>query len=547
MHFLERAFARSDVSGPKSDQARPSLFHSRHNTKDHIMTFSFSFRVGLLALAITLSSTTEAMPNFTFDTGDLPDSGPVVVYVSSGGALSELGDDLDEATGGRLSDAIEMLEFSGEFGETLNLPAVAPFHQVVLIGAGEDELSARQLHELGGHAAMAADDEEGLAIIVDALDAAVDGAAAHLALGYALGDYRFTTYKTVETVEDDGEVVLIGSDRSDQLAFENDLAHLAEGITLARNLGTEPGNTLWPQRFVEHVEEAFEGVNDVTINVLDADGIRERGMGALMGVGQGSIHDPRLLVVEYRGAGRNDAPIALVGKGITFDTGGISLKPGENMWYMKSDLSGAAAVAGAVLAAAKRGEAINVVGVMPLAENMPSQDAIRPGDVLTTMSGKTVEIMSTDAEGRLLLIDAVYYAQVEFEPRLLLNIATLTGSAARATGDEYAVVITRNLDLSLEMMEVGKAAGEDVWPLPLHPNHFEQIESPIADIKNTGGTPGASIGAAVIGTNVAEDLPWIHLDIAGVDWREEATPTAPAGHAGWGVRFMDTLLRREAN
>jgi leucyl aminopeptidase len=509
------------------------------------MTFSRSFRAGFLALA--LSSTAQAAPDFTFTADGLPDEGHVVLYVPSGGELGERGQRLDAETGGRLSAAIEMLEFAGEFAETLTLPAVTPFQRVVLIGTGKNELDARHLHDLGGHAAMAADDEDGLAIIVDRLNTTVDDVAAHVALGYALGDYRFTTYKTVEEIENDGDVVLIGADRSDQRRFDNDLAHLLEGITLARDLGTEPGNALWPQRFVEHVESAFEGVDDVTLTVLDADAIRARGMGALMGVGQGSIHDPRLLVVEYRGGGENDAPVALVGKGITFDTGGISLKPGENMWYMKSDLSGAAAVAGAVLAAARRGEEVNVVGVMPLAENMPSQDAIRPGDVLTTMSGKTVEIISTDAEGRLLLIDAVYYAQVEFEPRLLLNIATLTGSAARATGAEYAAVITRELDLSLEMMEVGKAAGEDVWPLPLHPNHFSQIDSPIADIRNTGGTPGASIGAAVIGTNVADDLPWIHLDIAGVDWREEATPTTPAGHAGWGVRFMDTLLRREAD
>jgi len=501
----------------------------------------------LLCAALTLSGAAAAMPDFSFNTDDLPEDGTIVLYVPASGALSALGERLDAATGGRLASAISVMAFSAEFGETLILPAVAPYRQVVLIGAGADELSTRQLHELGGHAAMAADDDNGLALIVDGLNDTVDGAGAHVALGYRLGDYRFTTYKTVGEFADDGDVVVFGADRSAQRIFENDLTHLAEGITLARNLGSEPGNKLWPQRFVEHVESAFEGADNVTVTVLDANGIRELGMGALMGVGQGSIHDPRLLVVEYRGAGGNEAPVALVGKGITFDTGGISLKANEDMWYMKSDLSGAAAVAGTVLAAARRGEDINVVGVMPLAENMPSQDAIRPGDVLTTMSGKTVEIMSTDAEGRLLLIDAVYYAQVEFEPRLLLNIATLTGSAARATGDEYAVVITRDLDLSLEMMDVGEVAGEDVWPLPLHPNHFTQIESPIADIKNTGGTPGASIGAAVIGTNVADDLPWIHLDIAGVDWRDEATPTAPVGHAGWGVRFMDTLLRREAD
>ena len=209
----------------------------------------------------------------------------------------------------------------------------------------------------------------------------------------------------------------------------------------------------------------------------------------------------------------------------------------------KSDLSGAAAVGGAVLAAAKRGADIDLVAVMPLAENMPAEDAIRPGDVLTTYNGTTIEVMSTDAEGRLLLADAVAYAQDEFDPELVVNIATLTGSAARALGDEYGAVITRDFDLATRMMEIGEAAGEAVWPLPLHPNHYEQIESEIADIKSTAGSPGASIGAAVVGTFVDEDQPWVHLDIAGVDWRDSATPTAPKGHAGWGVRFLDQLMR----
>jgi len=500
---------------------------------------------GLITAALAASH--AAAQEFTFDTDQAPANGDVVLYVASGGALSELGVELDAAASGRISAAIEMMEFGGEFGETLALPAVAPYRQVILIGTGDGELSARQLHDLGGHAAMAADDEDGLAIIIDALNASVESAGAHVAFGYTLGDYSFDAYRTVEAVEDDGEVTLVGSDASDAQRFQSDLAFLAEGVALTRDLGTEPGNALWPQRFVERVEAAFDGVADTRITVLDAEAIRERGMGALMGVGQGSIHDPRLMIVEYRGGARDEAPIALVGKGVTFDTGGISIKPSENMWYMKSDMSGAAAVAGAVLAAAQRGEAVNLVGVMPLAENMPSQDAIRPGDVLTSMSGKTVEVISTDAEVRLLLLDAVHYTQLEYEPRMLVNIATLTGSAARAAGDEYAVVITRDLDLSLEMMEIGAAAGEDVWPLPLHPNHFRQIESQIADIKNTGGAPGASIGAAVVGTFIADDLPWVHLDIAGVDWREEATPTAPAGHAGWGVRFMDALVRDQAN
>lgn len=508
------------------------------------MSLSRLFAAGLMSSALALSA--AAMPDFSFGSDDLPDDGRVVLYVGADGELGALGQDLDEATGGRISGAIAAMDFQGEFGETLSLPGLAPYKHVVVINKGEEALTARHIHDLGGYAAIAADDDKGLAILVDGLDG-VDNAGAHLALGYALGDYHFTAYKTVEEIMEDGEVRLIGSSRRDSRAFEDDLAYLAEGVVLARNLGTEPGNALWPQKFVDHVATAFEGVDNVTFTVLDADAIRARGMGALMGVGQGSIHDPRLLVVEYEGGDGDDAPIALVGKGVTFDTGGISIKPSENMWYMKSDLSGAAAVAGTVLAAAKRGADINVVGVMPLAENMPSQDAIRPGDVLTSMSGKTVEVLNTDAEGRLLLLDAVHYAQEEHEPRMLVNIATLTGSAARATGDEYAAVITRDMQLSLEMMEIGEASGEDVWPLPLHPNHYVQIESLVADIKNIGGAPGASIGAAVVGTFIADDLAWVHLDIAGVDWRDEPTPTAPIGHAGWGVRFMDTLLRREAD
>ncbi len=508
------------------------------------MSFTRLLTAGLLSSAAAISSASAA--DFSFSADELPDDGRVVVYVGAGGELSALGEALDARTGGRIAAAIEMTGFAGGFGETLALPAVAPFRNVVLIGSGDEALSARQLHDLGGHAAMAEDEANGLSLIVDGLADRSENAAAHIAFGYELGDYSFTSYQTVNPGPVDGEVHLIGASDSDAARFENDLVHLANGVSLARDLGTEPGNALWPQRFVEYVEEAFDDVDNIRITVLDADDIRRRGMGALMGVGQGSIHDPRLMIVEYMGGERGDAPLALVGKGVTFDTGGISLKDSNNMWYMKSDMSGAAAVAGAVLAAAERGEAINLVGLMPLAENMPSQDAIRPGDVLTSMSGRTVEILNTDAEGRLLLLDAVHYAQTEYDPAMLVNIATLTGSAARAVGDEYAVVITREMELSLEMMEIGAEAGEDVWPLPLHPNHFQQIESDIADIKNIGGSPGASIGAAVVGTFIAEDLPWVHLDIAGVDWRDQGTPTAPVGHAGWGVRFMDAVVREEA-
>jgi leucyl aminopeptidase len=507
--------------------------------------FQHSFKVGLIAaFAVPVASAT---PSFEFSTTSPVTDGDVAIFVGPDGALSPQAQQIDASLEGRLSGALTSEAFDGAFGTSLALRAMAPYSTITIIGTGEDELTARRIADLGGYAAMT-NDADGLAIVADGLAPEMPGAGAYLAKGYALGGYTFTKYKSFNEENPAPEpytVTIAGADAAASGLFQSDLMHLVEGVSLAREFGNEPGNTLWPAEFVTRVRDAFRGVDNVRIRVLDAGDIRRRGMGALMGVGQGSIHDPRLLIVEYTGGDRDTAPIALVGKGITFDTGGISIKPNTGMWYMKSDLSGAAAVAGSVLAAAKRGEEINVVGLMPLAENMPSQDAIRPGDVLTTMSGKTIEIMSTDAEGRLLLADAVYYAQAEYSPKFLLNIATLTGSAARAMGDDYAAIITRDLPLSLEMMEVGELAGEDVWPLPLHPSHFEQIQSLIADIKSTGGSPGASIGAAVVGTFVAEDLPWVHLDIAGVDWRDEATPTSPIGHAGWGVRFMDQLLRTE--
>lgn len=507
------------------------------------MTFNRALSAALFAAVATPIA--SASPDFVFEAQDRPTDGDVIVYVGPDRALGPMVQQINAATDGRLSAALKADEFTGEFGASFVLRAMTPFDTITVIGTGKETLNARQITDLGGHAATA-NDQDSVSIVAGGLSTELETAGAYLATGYALGSYTFNKYKTLDENNPAPSVYnvnIVGADTNAGSAFRTDYTYLIEGVTLARNLGTEPGNMLWPAEFVERVRTAYDGVKDVNIRVLDADDIRSAGMGALMGVGQGSIHDPRLLIVEYRGGARGEAPIALVGKGVTFDTGGISIKPSSGMWYMKSDLSGAAAVAGTVLAAAKRGADVNVVGLMPLAENMPSQDAIRPGDVLTTMSGKSIEVLNTDAEGRLLLADAVYYAQQEYEPKMLLNIATLTGSAARAMGDDYAAVVTRDFPLSLEMMEIGKTAGEDVWPLPLHPSHFEQIESLIADIKNIGGQPGASIGAAVVGTFVDEDLPWVHLDIAGVDWRDVATPTAPIGHAGWGVRFMDQLLR----
>jgi leucyl aminopeptidase len=244
-------------------------------------------------------------------------------------------------------------------------------------------------------------------------------------------------------------------------------------------------------------------------------------------------------------AGGDRPTLALAGKGITFDTGGVSLKRNDGMWRMKADMTGAAVVTATVLAAARRNADVNVIALAALAENMPSGTAIRPGDVLTSMSGKTIEISSTDAEGRLVLSDAVHYAQVEYQPDVLIDVATLTGSVGRAVGPDYAGLFSRHDDLAEALLAAGDTAGELLWRLPLNDTYFEQIESEIADVINGGATgAGASIGAAFIGTFVDEEQVWAHLDIAGVDSVDEPLPTMPKGFTGWGVRVLDEYLRR---
>ncbi|MCF6293026.1 MAG: leucyl aminopeptidase [Robiginitomaculum sp.] len=471
----------------------------------------------------------------------------IAIFVGKDGKLSKAVSDINAATEGRLETALKDAEFKGKFGKKLHLYGLSPFKSIVVVGTGEDELLVRQLRDLGGYVAQANSNNNSISVIGEGLNTTVEQSAAQLAFGYALGSYSFDKYKTKtdDDNKDKAHTISFHSDQSEatKTLFENDLSHLATGVSFARDMGTEPGKSIYPENYAQGVRKLFKGIDNVKVEIMGVGQMKRKNMGALLGVGQGSIHDPRLVIVTYMGGASDEAPIALVGKGITFDTGGISLKPNTGQWAMKSDLSGAAAVAGTLYAVAKRGDKVNLVGVMAMAENMPSGDAIRPGDVLTTMSGKTIEVISTDAEGRLVLSDAVTYAQEEYDPRLLINIATLTGAAARAMGEDYAAVITRDWDLAQEMMRIGKAAGEDVWPLPLNKNHYKAIRSDIADIKGSGGNPGASIGAAVIGTFIDEDRVWVHLDIAGVDWLNKARPTTPKGHAGWGVRFLDAVVR----
>lgn len=506
----------------------------------------FSMAAIGLSFSMMTSSLAYAETQFTFDALATPSIEHITLIIDADGELEATAKAIDSALNGGLSQAVESAEFTGSFGKSITLYGMGAYKTITLVGSGDETLTVPKLRDLGGHIAKASSKDESFTIVVEDVPTDVDAISAELATGFALGSYTFDKYKSdAKTI--DRTVSFLGNDAvSSESLYSSDLTHLVTGVNFARDMGTEPGKNMYPEQFAQDVKTLFRGIPSVRFQSMELKDLQRNNMGALIGVGQGSVHDPRLVIVTYNGTSSDVDPIALVGKGITFDTGGISLKPNTGQWLMKSDLSGAAAVAGAVYAAAKRGEEVNLVGVMSMAENMPASDAIRPGDVLETMSGKTIEVMSTDAEGRLVLADAVTYTQENYDPSLLLNIATLTGSAGRALGDDYAALVTRDWDLSEDMMAIGKTVGEHVWPLPLNDNHYKAIKSDIADIKSTAGSPGASIGAAVIGTFIDDDQPWVHLDIAGVDWINSGTPTSPKGHAGWGVRFMDGVVRDRA-
>ena len=370
---------------------------------------------------------------------------------------------------------------------------------MLLVGTGTDPVTPRLLEDIGGRAGQ--DGAKSTAKRIEILWPGGEAdAAAHLAFGAALGQYRFLKYRTPpkdESATGEGEFVIrTPAGEAAARKFDAEWSPVARAVRFARDLISEPGLEIYPESFVERAREAFEGLANVRIDVLDVPAMERLGMGGILAVGRGSARPPRLLVVRYDGGSSNEAPFAFVGKGITFDSGGISLKDDEGMWKMKYDMSGAAAAVATVLALAGREAAVNAVSIAALAENMPSGTAGRPGDVVRTMSGKTFEVMSTDAEGRMVLADAVWYAQQQFRPRVVIDLATLTGSVRTALGDEYAGLFARDDALAAALLKAGTESGEELWRLPLHPSYAKDLESPIADLRNTagrgrrGGRPG---------------------------------------------------------
>ncbi len=425
--------------------------------------------------------------------------------------------------------------------KTLTLRGVGDWDQILVLGLG-DKAPASDVQVAGAVAGRALAKEKGAVTV-----AVPDMAAAQLAdfvAGYGIGEYRSDLYSTGREAAAPAAVTFVAAAApAAEALYKGRGVALVEAMEWARDISNEPANAVYPEAFVDRARAAFAGTPGVTIEVLDGPAMEKLGMGAITGVGRGSARPPRMLIVRYRGEGAPaGAPVVLAGKGITFDSGGISIKPSANMGNMKMDMSGAAAVTGAVLSLARSKAPVNVVAVAALAENMPDGGAIRPGDVLTAMNGKTIEVINTDAEGRLVLADALSWSEVNLKPAVVVDIATLTGAVSTALGDDYAGLFTRHDDLAGRLAAAGEATGEVLWRLPLHPSYEKDTSSDIADIKNSGEGPGAGTGAFFIGEFISRDIPWAHIDMAGVGW-SAAGDWKPAGSAGFGVRLLDRFVR----
>jgi leucyl aminopeptidase len=469
--------------------------------------------------------------------------GVLIIPMTSKALPTGLGIPTDALVRTQIEAAIAAAKFEGKAGSSLSLRGIGGYARIYLAGAGTEGSVATRMRDAAGKAAQELKDE---ASVISFAAAGSAAETAEAALGYALGQYRFDRYKTVGKTAPPSQPVtfLTAEAQAAQALWTGRGMALAEGVKLSRDLATEPANVIYPESFVDRVRAAFGNTPGVTIEVLDEPAMRKLGMGSLIGVGQGARRPSRLLTVSYKGAG-NKAPLAFVGKGITFDSGGISIKPALGMWEMKGDMSGAASAVGAVLSLAKSKAPVNVLGVAALSENMPDGNAQRPGDVVRTMNGKTIEVLNTDAEGRLVLADANEYVIAQYKPAGLINIATLTGSVLNALDDEYAGVFARDEALGAAVMKAGETTGEVQWRLPLHKNYAEDMKSDIADIKNVveGGRPGAGLGAHFIGFFVDEKTPWVHLDIAGVNSTTKGNALTPKGMTGWGVRLFDQVAR----
>jgi len=470
------------------------------------------------------------------------------------GKSTPLVKEVDLALQGLISNALRSREFSGKRRQTLLLHTGGKLlcERVLLLGLGKGKGHAGEtLRQAAATAAKFLADRNipdcAMVLPEDILPGlSVQEKARTLVEGLTLASYRFDRYLT-ENGSNQSQPLknlqLLVSQKSLLAPAETgtlEAGHLCRGVILARDLVNEPGNVKSPEYLALQARELARE-HGLECTVLEKQDLEKEGMGALLGVAQGSVREPRLIILQYRGGADDARPIALIGKGVVFDSGGISLKPGEKMDQMKMDMAGAAAVLGTFLATALLKIPVNLVGVIPAVENMPSGSAIRPGDILTSLSGRTIEVLNTDAEGRLILADALTYVQ-RFEPRVVIDLATLTGACVIALGHHATAILGNHAGLARQLIRCGEQTGEKLWQLPLWDDYAEQIKSDFADMKNTGGRPAGTITAAAFLQKFAGDFRWAHLDIAGTAWEENGCGYRPKGATGVGVRLLVDYL-----
>ena len=451
-----------------------------------------------------------------------------------------------------VAQSLAAAQFKGKKGETLTLlnPHKTPSHLIV-IGLGKAaDVTALTVQEAGAAAIAAAlaakvAHLDLVAALTKSIKINAAEAAANLGYGAKLRSYRFDKYKTKTKPQDKPQlktisVVTSALDAAKKLYAP--LNSIAESVAFTRDIVTEPANVIYPETLAAECKK-LEKLG-VKVEILGEAQMKKLGMGALLGVGQGSVRESQLVVMQYNGGKKGQKPVAIVGKGVTFDTGGISIKPSGGMEEMKWDMGGSATTIGTIRALAARKAKVNAVGVVGLVENMPDGNAQRPGDVVTSMSGQTIEVINTDAEGRLVLADALWYTQGRFKPQCIVDLATLTGAIIVCLGSHRAGLFSNNDTMAEQLAKSAVRTGEKVWRMPLGDEYDKMINCDIADMQNVGeGREAGSTTAAQFLQRFVNDVPWVHLDIAGVAWQnKQITPLAPKGAVGWGIRLLNDWI-----
>jgi leucyl aminopeptidase len=492
-------------------------------------------------------------PAITFSRISTPKKGTLVVLSAEGGELAEAARDCVSA--GALARAFSTAGFTGKAGTTVELlaPEGSALDRVAAIGAGNPaSMDDYAWMKLGGVAAGLLNKAGEVAVILDLPEARAGGAeAAGFAAGFLLRSYVFDKYKTRK---DDGAddrntgrggkpaavTIHCGDPAGAKKAFADALA-VVDGVFLARDLVNEPANMLGPMEFADRISKL--AALGVEVEILGEKEMKKLGMGSLLGVAQGSPRGARLAIMQWKGGRQKQNPVAFVGKGVTFDTGGNSMKSASGMEDMKGDMGGAAAVTGLMHALAARKAKANVVGIVGLVENAVDGHAQRPGDIVTSMSGQTIEVLNTDAEGRLVLADALWYCYERFRPQFMVDLATLTGAIMVALGSQHAGLFSNNDELAGRLLAAGGATQERLWRMPLGSDYDKLIDSKNADMKNVGGRQAGAITAAQFLQRFVKDTPWAHLDIAGTAIGAPAGEINQSWGSGFGVRLLDRLVR----